>query len=89
MPLSLIPSGIPDNPEITTPLKAIQGSNSFGKIGYMGPCPPKGKPHRYYFRIYGLDKMLDLDPGATRQELENAMKGHILQQGEAMATCQR
>jgi phosphatidylethanolamine-binding protein (PEBP) family uncharacterized protein len=55
----------------------------------MRPCPPKGKPHRYYFRIYGLDKMLDLDPGATRKELENAMKGHILQQGEAMATYQR
>jgi hypothetical protein len=79
---------MPKNPEIITPLKAIQGSNSFGKIGYMGPCPPRGKPHRYYFRIYGLDKMRDLDPGDTRQELENAMKGHILQQGEAMATCQ-
>ena len=89
MPLDLIPAGMPNNLEITTPLKAIQGSNSFGKIGYMGPCPSKGKPHRYYFRIYGLDRMLDLDPEATRQELENAMKGHILQQGEAMATYQR
>jgi Raf kinase inhibitor-like YbhB/YbcL family protein len=85
MPLSLIPSGMPNNLEIATPLKSDSCSNSFDKIGYMGPCPPKGKPHRYYFRIYGLDKMLDLDPGATRQELENAMKGHILQQGEAMA----
>jgi len=89
MPLDLIPAGMPNNLKIITPLKAIQGVNSFGKIGYMGPCPPKGKPHRYYFRIYGLDKMLDLDPGATRKELENAMKGHILQQGEAMATYQR
>ena len=87
--LSLIPSGMPNNPEITAPLKAIPGSNSFGKIGYMGPCPPKGKPHRYYFRIYRLDRMLDLYPGANRKELENAMKGHILQQGEAMATYQR
>jgi Raf kinase inhibitor-like YbhB/YbcL family protein len=89
MPLDLIPAGMPNNPKIITPLKAIQGSNSFGKIGYMGPCPPKGKPHRYYFRIDGLDKMLDLDPGGARKELENAMKGHILQQGEAMATYQR
>jgi Raf kinase inhibitor-like YbhB/YbcL family protein len=87
--LDLVPAGIPNNQEVITPIKAVQGLNSFGKIGYMGPCPPRGKPHRYYFRVYGLDRMLDLNPGATRKELESAMKGHILQQGEAMATYQR
>lgn len=88
-PMDLVPAGIPNNPELIRPIIAAQGSNSFGKIGYIGPCPPKGKPHHYYFRVYGLDKMLDLNPGATRKELESAMKGHILQQGEAMATYQR
>jgi Raf kinase inhibitor-like YbhB/YbcL family protein len=88
-PTEFVPADIPDKPELVKPIKAVQGSNSFGKIGYLGPCPPRGTPHHYYFRIYGLDKMLDLNPGATRKELENAMKGHILQQGEAMATYQR
>jgi Raf kinase inhibitor-like YbhB/YbcL family protein len=88
-PADFLPGDIPNNLTLIKPIKAVQGSNSFGRIGYMGPCPPKGKPHRYYFRVYGLDRMLDLNPGATKIDLENAMKGHILQQGEAMATYQR
>jgi Raf kinase inhibitor-like YbhB/YbcL family protein len=88
-PAEFVPTDIPNKPELVKPIKAVQGSNGFGKIGYLGPCPPRGAPHHYYFRIYGMDKMLDLNPGATRKELENAMKGHILQQGEAMATYQR
>ena len=74
---------------VTAPIQVVQGTNSFGKIGYAGPCPPSGKPHRYFFRVYGLDRVLDLQSGADLQSLENAMKGHILQQGEAMATYQR
>jgi Raf kinase inhibitor-like YbhB/YbcL family protein len=81
-----VPADIPNDPTLVKPIKAVQGSNTAGKIGYMGPCPPKGKPHRYYFKVYGLDKMLNLKPGATKSDLENAMKGHISQQGEAMAT---
>lgn len=88
-PTDFVPADIPNNPTLVKPVKAVQGSNTAGRIGYMGPCPPKGKPHRYYFRVYGLDRMLDLNPGATRSDLEIAMKGHILQQGEAMAICQR
>lgn len=88
-PTDFVPADIPNNLTLVKPIKALQGSNSAGSIGYMGPCPPKGKPHRYYFRVYGLDRMLDLNPGATKSDLENAMKGHILQQGEAMATYQR
>ncbi len=62
------------------------GSTDFGKgtVGYGGPCPPPGKPHRYYFRIYALDAKLDLPPGASRSEVEKAMKGHILAKGELM-----
>lgn len=85
-PTDFVPADIPNDPTLVKPIKAVQGSNTAGKIGYMGPCPPKGKPHRYYFKVYGLDKMLNLKPGATKSDLENAMKGHILQQGEAMAT---
>jgi Raf kinase inhibitor-like YbhB/YbcL family protein len=57
---------------------AKQGRNDFGNQGYGGPCPPPGKPHRYFFKLYALDTMLDLRDGASKQQLESAMKGHIL-----------
>ncbi len=85
-PVSTIPKGIPNLLTIETPIVAVQGVNSGGEIGYTGPCPPPGKPHRYFFRIYGLDIILNLKAGSRRVDLENAMEGHILQQGEAMAT---
>jgi len=68
---------------------ARQGRNDFRKIGYGGPCPPAGKPHRYFFKLYALDKKLDLKAGASRQELEQAMQGHIVAQGELMGKFQR
>ena len=61
---------------------ARQGRNDFGKIGYGGPCPPPGKPHRYFFKLYALDAKLNLKAGATKAEVEGGMKGHILAQGE-------
>jgi Raf kinase inhibitor-like YbhB/YbcL family protein len=66
-----------------------QGRNDFRKIGYNGPCPPPGKTHRYFFRLYALDVKLDLAPGATRQELDAAMKGHILGEAKYMGTFRR
>jgi Raf kinase inhibitor-like YbhB/YbcL family protein len=60
---------------------SLQGKNDFGKIGYNGPCPPPGKPHRYFFKVYALDTMLELKNGVTKSQLESAMKGHILGQG--------
>lgn len=84
-PTNVIPEEIPKENEISKPFKAIQGKNNFGKIGYNGPCPPKGKPHRYFFKIYGLDTTLDLKKGSKKKDLEKAMEGHILQSGEAMA----
>lgn len=66
-----------------------QGSNSWKKPGYGGPCPPPGKPHRYFFRLYALDDTLDLAGGATRDDLERAMDGHILAEGELMGTYAR
>jgi Raf kinase inhibitor-like YbhB/YbcL family protein len=61
-----------------------QGSNSGRRIGYSGPCPPGGKAHRYYFRIYALDADLDIRPGESKKHLEQAMIGHVLDEAETM-----
>jgi Raf kinase inhibitor-like YbhB/YbcL family protein len=71
------------------PTGGRQGRNDFRKVGYGGPCPPPGKPHRYFFRVYALDKKLGLKPGASRQELDQAMQGHILAKAELMGTYHR
>ena len=71
------------------PNGARQGRNDFKQIGYGGPCPPRGGQHRYYFKIYALDLELNLKSGATKSEVENAMKGHILAEGKLMGTYQR
>lgn len=81
-----IPPNISGLPEGIKPIEKLpdgtmQGRNGWGKIGYGGPCPPSGV-HRYFFKIYALDKMLDLKPGATKEELLKAMKGHILAEGQ-------
>jgi hypothetical protein len=55
----------------------VQGKNDFGKLGYGGPCPPSGI-HRYFFKLYALDRELGLESGATKAQLEAAMSGHIL-----------
>jgi len=66
-----------------------QGRNDFGRIGYSGPCPPPGKLHRYFFKLYALDTKLDLKPGASKKDVERVMKGHILAQGEYMGRFSR
>ncbi|HET8760766.1 MAG TPA: YbhB/YbcL family Raf kinase inhibitor-like protein [Nitrospiria bacterium] len=74
-----LPEGVPrDN---TLPDGSKQGKNDFGRLGYGGPCPPPGRPHRYVFTLYAVDRQLGLAPGATKAQLLNALKGHIL--GEA------
>jgi Raf kinase inhibitor-like YbhB/YbcL family protein len=65
---------------------ARQGRNGFGRTGYAGPCPPAGTTHRYFFKVFALDAKLDLKAGADRDELESAMKGHVMAQGEVMGT---
>jgi hypothetical protein len=64
----------------------VSGKNSWGKLGYGGPCPPKGHgPHRYFFRIYALDlNTVGLPAGAQRAELEKKMKGHVLAEAQYM-----
>ncbi len=65
----------------------VAGTNDFDKTGYSGPCPPKGKLHHYHFRIYGLDTMLSsLKPSDKRSELDKALNGHVIAQGELVGT---
>jgi Raf kinase inhibitor-like YbhB/YbcL family protein len=72
-----------DIAENSAPAGAIQGTNDFGKRNYGGPCPPSGT-HRYFFKLFALDTKLDLKPTARRAELDAAMKGHVMAQGELM-----
>lgn len=63
---------------------AIHGINDFRRFGYGGPCPPPGKPHRYFFKLFALSRKVDLPPGATKQQLLKAMEGSILDKAELM-----
>jgi Raf kinase inhibitor-like YbhB/YbcL family protein len=78
--------GIP--PDDILPTGAKQGTNGWHRIGYGGPCPPGGT-HRYFFKIYALDTKLDLEPGATKSQLLNAMEGHTLAEGQLMGRYRR
>ena len=82
--------GLVENLPPTEDVKAggFQGKNDFQKIGYGGPCPPSGA-HRYFFKVYALDTELPLKGGATKAEVEKAMQGHIVAQGQLMGTYQR
>ena len=68
--------------------KGVHGTNDFGKSGYGAPCPPPGT-HRYYFRVFALDRELTLPAGAKRSQLDGAMKGHVVAQGELMGRYSR
>jgi len=79
--------GVAKTPELSDGAK--QGVNDYKKIGYGGPCPPPGKPHRYFFKLYALDKKLELKPGLTKKDLLKAMEKHVLAEGELMGTYQQ
>ena len=74
--------------EKSVPRGAVQGTNDYPTLGYGGPQPPSGT-HRYYFRIFALDQTLDLKPGAKRAEVDAAMRGHVIAQGELMGRYSR
>ncbi|MBL7958814.1 YbhB/YbcL family Raf kinase inhibitor-like protein [bacterium] len=82
--------GLPENilSDKALPGGAKQGVNDFRNIGYGGPCPPSGK-HRYYFKLYALDHILDLEAGATKWQVVQAMKGHIIAEAKLMGIYQR
>jgi Raf kinase inhibitor-like YbhB/YbcL family protein len=73
-----LPEGVPRDRELGS--GARQGKNDFGKIGYGGPCPPKGPAHRYFFKLYALREKTGLKAAATKADLERAMKGKIVAQ---------
>jgi Raf kinase inhibitor-like YbhB/YbcL family protein len=82
-----IPSDIRDIPEGASsrgelPRGATEGTNSLGKVGYFGPCPPGTNPHHYVFRLYALDVDLNLPAGQTKQQLAAGVKGHVLAEGK-------
>jgi Raf kinase inhibitor-like YbhB/YbcL family protein len=88
-----IPDSILSLPSEVTPIKNIPeeaslGTNSFGHIGYNGPCPPSGT-HRYFFKIYGLDTSIKLEAGAEDNDLIQVMKKHIVAEGELMGKYKR
>lgn len=82
-----LPEAIPTDE--TLPSGARQGRNDFGRTGYGGPCPPSGKAHRYFFRLYALDQVLQLRAGSERPDLEDAMRHHVISQAEWMGTFKR
>jgi hypothetical protein len=68
---------------------AKQGLNDFRRLGYGGPLPPPGKPHRYFFKLYALDRMLGLKPGLRKDALLEAMEGHVLAEARLIGIYQR
>lgn len=85
--LSGLPQGIPPTPDVAG--IGVQGINGSRRTGYMGPCPPKGLTHRYFFKVYALKMELNLGPGATSADVERAMKGLILAQGQMIVKYSR
>lgn len=84
--VSQLPAAVPATARLST--GGAQGKTDFGRTGYGGPCPPHGS-HRYFFKIYALDTLLRLEPGATKKELLKAMQGHVLAEGQLMGKYQR
>jgi Raf kinase inhibitor-like YbhB/YbcL family protein len=83
-----VPEGIPRDREVRQLANARQGTNDFRKIGYGGPCPPRGE-HHYRFHLYAVDDELDLNAGANRKELEQALEGHVVAEAELVGTYRR
>lgn len=79
--------GLPKQEQL--PDGSRQGLNDYDKTGYVGPCPPGSPAHRYVFALYALDSRLNLSAGATRRQVENALKGHILAHGELIGKYRR
>lgn len=88
--LTGLPGGVPKTPTLADPAGAVQGNNTWPKIGYNGPMPPKGHGvHHYHFKLYALDTALDVKPGLDKKQLLAQMKGHILGEGDLVGTYER
>lgn len=80
-------AGVPPVPELKS--GARQGLNDAGGVGYTGPCPPPGGPHRYFFRLHALDCTLNLATGVKRSDVDQAIAGHVLAAAALMGTYRR
>ena len=80
--LRALPEGLARDATLAEPKGARQGVNDFGRAGWGGPCPPPGKPHRYFFRLFALDAPTGQPPGARRADVERAIEGHVLARAE-------
>lgn len=86
---SQLPENLPKTEALRELGGALQGRTDFRRPGYGGPCPPPGPAHRYFFKLYALDALLPLKAGATKQDVEAAMKGHVLGTAQLMGTYAR
>lgn len=86
-----LPEGLPEEEQLADGVRQglVWGVERFSRVGYHGPCPPPGAPHRYFFKLYALDTALDLAPRATKAQVEQAMAGHVLAQAQLMGTYRR
>jgi Raf kinase inhibitor-like YbhB/YbcL family protein len=87
-----LPEGVEAVAKPKQPAGAIQGKNSWPNgenVGYRGPMPPPGKPHRYFFKLYALDQPLDVPPELTKEALLEKTPGHVLGEGQLMGTYER
>ncbi len=88
--LTGLPEGVPTSATLTDPAGALQGKNSWGRVGYGGPMPPPGHGvHHYHFKLYALDTALDVQAGLDKDALLAKMQGHILAEGELIGTYER
>lgn len=85
--IMILPQGMATQNQL--PDGSLQGKNDFGKVGYNGPSPPPGRPHKYQFTLYALDRPLNLKPSVGKKQIVDAMRGHILAQGQIMGIYQR
>ncbi len=83
-----IPPRLQEIPEGSPPRNAVIGKNSTGKTEYKGPCPPTGS-HRYFFRLYALDSELDLPANSGKEDVEDALAGHVVAQTELIGTYEK
>jgi Raf kinase inhibitor-like YbhB/YbcL family protein len=85
--ITSLPEGVQEQPRLTEPEGVLQGRTTRGSMGWTGPRPPAGDPaHHYHFQVYALDTVLDVAWGAERDQLLDAMKGHVLAKGELVGT---
>ncbi len=82
--LFALPEGVGKKGEAKIMDNIFQGKNDFGKLGYGGPCPPPGKPHRYFFRLIAVDSELPPKAGLTRKQVLELIEGHILEEAQLM-----